>query len=128
MDKRRSKEENLPDLLTKAELCMKQLTSDSNRTRKVSEHLEDVINPPPTPEMEDVNEPEIEDSAANSSAINQNGPSNTLTLQNDGLNHLNNFDQNCDLNRSENDPNQRKILGYEDDFLDLNTSNEMDLF
>lgn len=42
---------DLPDLLTRAELCVQKLAKDNNRTRKESSNV-DVINPPPTPETD----------------------------------------------------------------------------
>lgn len=42
---------DLPDLLTRAELCVQKLANENNRTRKESLNI-DVINPPPTPETD----------------------------------------------------------------------------
>lgn len=41
---------NLPELLTKGELCIEEIAS-SNRIKKESDH-ENVTNPPPTPETD----------------------------------------------------------------------------
>lgn len=43
--------QDLPDLLTKAELCVQMLANDNNRSRKQSS-ADDVVNPPPTPETD----------------------------------------------------------------------------
>lgn len=48
----KSSDKDLPDLLTRAELCVQRLAKENDRTRKESSNV-DVINPPPTPEMED---------------------------------------------------------------------------
>ncbi|KAK9702441.1 Phosphorylated adapter RNA export protein, RNA-binding domain [Popillia japonica] len=85
---------NLPELLTKAELCVQKLVTDNDRSLKKSDHV-DVTNPPPTPET---------DCHENSG---------------DGI------DQPNELNIPS---NSRRNLDYNDDFLDLGSVNDMDLF
>ncbi|KRT83198.1 hypothetical protein AMK59_4267 [Oryctes borbonicus] len=85
---------NLPELLTKAELCVQRLVTDNDRSLKKSEHL-DVTNPPPTPET---------DCHENSG---------------DGIDQPN--DTSISLN-------SRRSQDYNDDFLDLGSVNDMDLF
>lgn len=85
---------HLPELLTKAELCVQKLVTDNDRSLKKSEPV-DVINPPPTPET---------DCHDNSG---------------DGIDQPN--DVNLPLNA-------RGSQDYNDDFLDLGSVNDMDLF
>lgn len=92
---------SLPDLLTKAELCVKKLAEENDRSRKDSSNV-DVINPPPTPET---------DCHENSG---------------DGME---NSDEVPVINKdSFLDISGRKVENYELDFLDLGNGNNMDLF
>lgn len=92
-------DKNLPELLTKAELCMQKLAEENDRTRKESLHA-DVINPPPTPET---------DCHENSGDGMDNAEEINIVNQTDSL-------------------NTRKIENYELDYLDLGCGNTMDLF
>lgn len=93
-------DKTLPDLLTKAEICVQKLATENNRTRKESTNT-DVINPPPTPET---------DCHENSG---------------DGMDHL---DDEKIVNRNDSLDDHRKVAPYELDFLDLGSGNNMDLF
>lgn len=93
-----SKPELLPDLLRRAELLASQ-----NPVRKIKEHTDDneVINPPPTPETDGGQENSGEDNAEYPLPI-----SSAINPNSD----------------------RGKINSYDEDYLDLGCSNEMDLF
>lgn len=91
---------DLPDLLTKAELCVQKLAEENNRTRKESSNV-DVINPPPTPET---------DCHDNSCDGMDNSEDVTVVNKDDSL------------------YSGRKLENYEVDFLDIGNGNTMDLF
>lgn len=88
----------LPDLLTRAEAFANQ-----NPVRKVNEETDEneVINPPPTPETDPGHENSGEDNIEYPHPI-QNGIDSVS--------------------------NRGKLNSYEDDYLDLGCSTEMDLF
>lgn len=89
---------NLPDLLTRAELCVQKLAEENDRTRKESSHA-DVINPPPTPETD------CHDNSGD-------GMDNEIPV----------------VNKDDSLNSTRKLENYEVDFLDIGMGNTMDLF
>lgn len=93
------RQEDLPQLLTRAEICAKMLENETDRLRK-KDSVEDVVNPPPTPET---------DCHENDNSC-------------DGIDNLN------QLPEAIKEHNSRKVESYEDDFIDMTCGNDMDLF
>lgn len=93
-----SKPDLLPDLLTRAELYASQ-----NSVRKSKEQIDEneVINPPPTPETDGGHENSGEDNVEYPLPI---------------------------VNGSDLPPNRGKLNTYDEDFLDLGCSADMDIF
>lgn len=91
---------DLPDLLTKAELCVQKLAEENNRTRKESSNV-DVINPPPTPETD---------------------------CHDNSCDGMDNIEDATVVNKDDSLYSGRKLEHYEVDFLDIGNGNTMDLF
>lgn len=107
------KKENLPELLTRAELCVQKLATDNDRSRK-EKNVEDVMNPPPTPETDGHENENSCDGMENSNLI-----ANAETSQIADSPNPNEKDLGIAV---------RKLESYEDDFLDIGTGTDMDLF